>query len=427
MPEHLHPIETTLYERFKLRWLEGHGYTLYDLMSGIDRASADPSMPIARRLEEWERDAGFKGEVWPCLEEFLETEFRDGPLMRGLCHDESEYAAYLAAYPTRLADSGRAYAVLDANGALTLFRSFDMYREGANATTRDLLGTEREGRVWEVPEAGGEPGWREAPWVICSVRSADGQAIRPTDCQGWFRNCKTLESADLSGLDTSRVTSMYGMFDGCDSLEALDLSSLDTSQVTDMSWMFDGCEALASLDLTNLDTSRVTDMTRMFAKCESLRSLDLSGWDTSHVTDMSRMFAYCGSLEAIDLSPWDTSRVTGMYGMFESCESLESLDPSGWDTSRVKDMCGMFDECVSLRSLDVSGWNTSRVTNMCGMFEWCESLDTLDLSGWDVSRVTDASYMFYGSRFSEPPALPEGSSLEAEWNAELNRRERDER
>ena len=270
---------------------------------------------------------------------------------------------------------GRAYAVLEDDGALTPGRSDEKYEEGAVATTRDLLGTERRGHVWEVPEAGGQPGWLKRAEVVCSVCVAEGQAIRPADCREWFQGCHYLVSADLTGLDTSQVTNMC----------------------------------------------------YMFARCESLRSLDLAGLDTSHVTDMSGMFAGGDFLKNLDLSGWDTSHVTDMHGMFAECNSLTDLDPSGWDTSRVKDMCGMFDECVSLRSLDVSGWNTSRVTNMCGMFEWCESLDTLDLSGWDVSHGTDASYMFYGSRFSEPPALPEGSSLEAEWNAELNRRERDER
>ena len=72
-----------------------------------------------------------------------------------------------------------------------------------------------------------------------------------------FYDCKSLRSVDLSGLDTSKVTSMYCMFQGCSSLASLDLSPLDTSKVESMYDMFYNCSSLASLDLSPLDTSKV--------------------------------------------------------------------------------------------------------------------------------------------------------------------------
>ena len=89
--------------------------------------------------------------------------------------------------------------------------------------------------------------------------------------------------------------------------------------------LFGGLYAAEALDLSGLDTSRVTSAQLMFRSCLSLASLDLSGWDTSRVTDMRFMFVDCPSLASLDLSGWDTSRVEGMWGMFFGCSSLSSL------------------------------------------------------------------------------------------------------
>ena len=50
------------------------------------------------------------------------------------------------------------------------------------------------------------------------------------------------------------------------SLETIDLTYLDTSQVTNMMYMFNNCSSLTSLDLSNFDTSNVKNMSSMFSK-----------------------------------------------------------------------------------------------------------------------------------------------------------------
>ena len=175
----------------------------------------------------------------------------------------------------------------------------------------------------------------------------------PEDSTDLFRALRRVESLDLSGLDTSKVTDMWRMFVGCSSLASLDLSGWNTSRVMYMGCMFYGCSSLASLDLSGLDTSKVTYMGGMFENCSSLASLDLSGLDTSRVIYMDGMFENCSSLSSLDLSGWDTSRVEDMGSMFYGCSSLASLDLSGWDTSRVIYMNGMFSGCSSLASISV--------------------------------------------------------------------------
>ena len=131
------------------------------------------------------------------------------------------------------------------------------------------------------------------------------------------------------------------------------------SQGRDMSYMFESCSGLTSLNLSGFDTSAVTTMDSMFARCSGLTSLDLSSFDTSAVTNMYQMFAECSSLKSLDLSSFDTSAVTNMNSMFADCYGLTSLDLSGFDTSAVTNMTWMFYNCSVLTSIDLSSFDTT--------------------------------------------------------------------
>lgn len=212
-----------------------------------------------------------------------------------------------------------------------------------------------------------------------------------------FYDCKSLRSVDLSGLDTSKVTSMYCMFQGCSSLASLDLSPLDTSNVQGMSSMFKGCSKLSSLDLSSFDTSKVTNMSFMFEGCLRLETLNLSSFNAGNVVDMSFMFEDCQSLKTISFpAVLNTPKVTDFFGMFSGCRSLEGLDASGFDTSAAKLLGSMFSGCTKLASLDVSNFDTSAATSLSSMFDGCESLTSLDLSSFDTSA---ADYRYGLSNF----------------------------
>ncbi|EAE4168195.1 TPA_asm: BspA family leucine-rich repeat surface protein [Listeria monocytogenes] len=212
--------------------------------------------------------------------------------------------------------------------------------------------------------------------------------------EGMFKNCSNLMEVDLSGLDTSAVTTMWDMFNSCRALEELDVSHFDTSSVTNMSYMFYDNRNLEVLDVSNLDTSSVTNMYAMFEDCTSLEELDVSNFDTSSVTDMYAMFEDCTSLEELDVSNFDTSSVTDMYRVFNGCEKLKKLDVSNFDTSSATEMVQMFRNCSALEKLDVSNFNTSLVTDMRAMFAGCTSLEALDVSNFDTSSVTNMAAMF---------------------------------
>lgn len=143
----------------------------------------------------------------------------------------------------------------------------------------------------------------------------------------WLKYKSSIVSAKIKKTVIAKTTSRA--FYDCDRLQSVDLSGFDTSKVTGMSCMFYGCSSLSSLGLSSLDTSSVTDMTGMFVNCSSLSSLDLSGLDASHVTGMSSMFYGCSSLASLDLSSFDTSKVISMFFMFSSCSSLRSVALGG--------------------------------------------------------------------------------------------------
>lgn len=217
-----------------------------------------------------------------------------------------------------------------------------------------------------------------------------------TTMEGMFRFCTVLQSIDFSSLDTSNVNNMGGMFSSCHKLKSLDLSNWDTSNVTIMETMFYACEELSLVDISSFDTSNVTSMRSMFAFCQSLTSLDLSSFDTVNVTNMENMFNNCKTLKSLNLSSFDTSNVTNMGWMFTSCQSLVSLNIVSFDTSNVTDMSAMFSYCQNLTSLDLSSFNTSNVINTSGMFNICKKLSLIEVNSFNTDDVTNSNYMFTG-------------------------------
>ena len=216
-----------------------------------------------------------------------------------------------------------------------------------------------------------------------------------TSMSKMFYNSKSLTNIDTSGFDTSKVVSMYGMFYGCSNLVDIDLSSFNTSKVTNMGSLFNGCSNLTSINITNFDTSNVTEMSGMFRYCSSLTNLDLSNFSTGSVIYMNYAFQGCTLLKKLDLSSFNTSNVTNMMWMFDGCSSLEEIDLSSFNTSKVTDMTWLFKGCKSLTSINVSNFDTSKVTKMGGMFAGCNLLTNLNLTNFDTSKATSLTSMFY--------------------------------
>ena len=237
-----------------------------------------------------------------------------------------------------------------------------------------------------------------------SIGSENGSVEANTNGSGMFAYLDNVSTLDLSGLDTSNMTSMSMMFYKSTSLKSIDVSGFDTSKVVNMNGMFWGCNNLKNIDVSNFKTSKVTDMNNMFADCSSLTALDLSNFDTSNVLYMGNpyhysyggMFRNCSSLVNLNISSFNTSKVKDMSDMFYGCYSLVTLDLSSFNTSNVTSMGSMFANCTNLKNLNLSSFDTGRVTNMQSMFDGCSGLKILDLSSFNPHNVTTMILMFSG-------------------------------
>ncbi len=154
-----------------------------------------------------------------------------------------------------------------------------------------------------------------------------------------------------------------------------DLNYIITTAVTNMAEVF--FSSVFNGDISGWDTSAVTSMYRMFNEA-LLFNGDISGWDVSSVTNMRFMFRYA-SVFTGDISGWDVSSVTNMSTMFNQASAFNG-DISGWDVSKVMNMSLMFNN-TSAFNQNISRWDVSSVTNMSSMFHAASAFNQ-DLEEW---------------------------------------------
>lgn len=228
-----------------------------------------------------------------------------------------------------------------------------------------------------------------------SIGSENGSVEANTNGSGMFAYLDNVSTLDLSGLDTSNMTSMSRMFYNSTSLTNIDLSNFNTSNVINMEGVFQNDTNLKEIKLgDNFKTNKVTTMLAMFASCSSLKRVDLSNFDTSNVTTMQSMFYKCENLELLDLSSFKTNKVTNMYCMFAYCTSLKTINLTSFDTSKVTTMQSMFLFCKSIEMLDLSTFTTDSATNIMYMFDTCSSLKSLDIRNASFSSVSKNTSAF---------------------------------
>lgn len=222
---------------------------------------------------------------------------------------------------------------------------------------------------------------------IKEISTAGAHIILGSSCSNFFAGYSGLLEADLSGVDTSNVTSFHSAFQDCSSIETLDLSGFQTGKVTDMYAMFEGCSSLKSVDISSFDTGNVINMYAMFHGCGSLDNIEVNGFQTEKVTNMAKMFEGCSFVKTLDLSAFQTGNLINVRGMFDGCESLKSVDLSNMDVSGVSDFGYMFHNCKNLKKLDLKNFKTLQAKNIEYMFCGCTALKELDLTGFYTEKV----------------------------------------
>ena len=241
----------------------------------------------------------------------------------------------------------------------------------------------------------------------------------PIDMSFIFYGLEKLEKIDIYGcFKYNIISSLKSAFEGCSNLISrkgsyLNLTGLNTSQVTSMKNMFNGCKKLESIiGLKYWNTSNVENISGMFSGCSSLDSVDISKWNTSNVTDMNSLFMNCNKLRLVTFEGYkeyfsldtdnkltfDTKKVKNMSNMFRGCKIITLLDLKFSSTENVTDMSYMFCDCRSIHSFffDLLGFITINVKNMSHMFENCVALTKLNLNNFIVPKLEDCSSMFAG-------------------------------
>ena len=225
-----------------------------------------------------------------------------------------------------------------------------------------------------------------------------------------FRN-SDFTSVNISGLDSSSVTTYYGMFFQCYDLEqVIGLNELSSAAVTGngIQAMFQSCKKLSFTGTANnfssawgLGLGNCTSITSMFY--ENGRDLvsggsppNVGNWVLTSNKSLQNLFYFTKFSSPPAIESWDTSALIGIQWTFMyGCDwgSPYTLDLSAWNfTPAVTGWGSAFRQCVNLTSIefDNANCNFSGVTDVNTMFYSSKQLETIRFTGaMDFSAVTN--------------------------------------
>lgn len=127
------------------------------------------------------------------------------------------------------------------------------------------------------PQEGDIAGGREGNntyWVIDKngrLKIKGAGYLFSTEDHEWYKYREQVISAVIEWSGSSHGT---GLFNGCTNMTEVDLSGFDTSGMTTFAWMFNDCASLKKLDLSSFDLSSVNSYVgNVFTGCTSLEEI----------------------------------------------------------------------------------------------------------------------------------------------------------
>ena len=168
---------------------------------------------------------------------------------------------------------------------------------------------------------------KQNPYFVTFIIDEEANIqIVDDQCESLFAGCDKFISIDISGLNTTEITTMNGMFMDCSGLTSITFGSdFDSTELIHFSDAFNGCTSLQTLDLSCFNTPKLRTMSGTFRGCTNLVVLDLSSFDTSGVTNMKNLFYEDTNLETIYASnAFVTTSVQSGYDtdLFTHCDKL---------------------------------------------------------------------------------------------------------
>ena len=130
-----------------------------------------------------------------------------------------------------------------------------------------------------------------------NIDLSDLDTSKATTMSSFFATCVSLKEIDVSSFDTSNVTNFQQMFYGCSTLNKIKgIGNFDTSNSENMTAVFMNCTSLETLDLSGWNTKKVTTMLEMFYGTTNLTCVQVGkNWQTA--TTNTDMFTNSGVSE----------------------------------------------------------------------------------------------------------------------------------
>ena len=265
---------------------------------------------------------------------------------------------------------------------------------------------------------------------------------------------------DLTNLDPSSTShsKLQKLFDGCTSITSLDLSNWqNTSNITSLSSTFSNVKNTTSVNITGWDTSNITTFINAFkgvgydsknavitapnldlTSCTSTgtqtmfmdarcTSIDVSGWTFNSGTnyDLYRAF-YRTWVTTIDLSSWVNCKISRAKGMFRDVENVTTLNITGLDFTPNTDLEAFVKNADALTTFTgISGLVTTNnldaqvCFNGLKVYDWSnENLSAAFNSGF--SSTTNMNSMFSSVGFTTPTPPPNIASLDTSGVTSMN-------
>ena len=208
-----------------------------------------------------------------------------------------------------------------------------------NVGSTDIEGTDKNGLVYAfLKQPNSEVEEFElviySPTIIYAPK--DSSNLFGGSRKSWIQNTFTyVQKIDFENFNTSNVTTMKAMFS-----EFMKYSLLKGMEVSTyasklefyqaFNKMFD--EDRPILDLSGFDTSNVTSMAGMFAFCGA-RMLDISSFDMTNVTDASGMFTYSDEIKKIR-TPKIIPNSFKIWDYLTDEEKPSDMSPAEWEMAK---------------------------------------------------------------------------------------------
>ncbi|MCI7208444.1 MAG: BspA family leucine-rich repeat surface protein [Clostridium sp.] len=242
----------------------------------------------------------------------------------------------------------------------------------------------------------------------------------PTDFspQGICYNCRNVVSARIENNiinSRNRSGSIHTIFRGSSKLKDVVLTFAEDVYPTGADGIFMACSSLETIDLSTLNTSRIERIADWFSGCTNLKTI--TGLRvTSYTKTLQGIFSNCPYLDlngVEGISEWDVSGVTNFNNCFADCTYMTGWELiKNWDVSSAINIESMFSNS-SLNDenfINISNWNLANVQNLHRTF-YKTKIKNIDLSCFNLSNVNNMQETFRDSVVVESITLPELPSV----------------